>query len=201
MAPGAVSDGYLTAGNAYDGYMYVFGKGQSATTVSAPQTQITSGQNAIISGTVLDQSPAQQGTPCVSKDSMSGMMEYIHMQHQMPADVTGVPVSIDATDPNGNYVHIGDATSDASGTYSYVWTPTMSGNYKITATFMGDDSYGSSWAETSATVVNAPAVSTPAPSTINFDAINNNVTTTIIGGVVAIVAVVLIIGLLILRKK
>jgi hypothetical protein len=200
MQPGAISDGYLTAGNSYDGYMYVFGKGNSATTVSAPQTQITAGTSVIISGTVLDQSPGQPGTPCVSKDSMAGMMEYIHMQHQMPADVTGVPVSIDAVDPKGNYVHIGDAVSDASGTFSYVWSPTVEGNYKITATFMGDDSYGSSWAETHATVVNAPAAS-PTPSPISFDSINSNVTTTIVAGVVAIIAVILIIGLLILRKK
>jgi hypothetical protein len=201
MQPGAISDGYLTAGNAYDGYMYVFGKGQSATTVSAPQTQITTGTNAIISGTVLDQSPGQLGTPCVSADSMSGMMEYIHMQHQMPADVTGVPVSIDATDPNGNYVHIGDAVSDASGTYSYVWSPTMAGNYKITATFMGDDSYGSSWGETHATVVNAEVAPSTSPSPISFDSVNSNITNTVIAGVVAIIAVIVIFGLLILRKK
>ncbi len=200
MQPGAISDGYLTAGNAYDGYMYVFGKGQSATTVSAPQTQITTETNVIISGTVLDQSPGQPGTPCVSKESMTGMMEYIHMQHQMPADVIGVPVSIDAVDPNGNSVHLGDAVSDASGTFSYVWTPTVEGNYKITATFMGDDSYGSSWAETHATVVNAPATS-PSPSQVNFDSVNSNITTTIIAGVVAIIITVLLVGLLILRKK
>jgi hypothetical protein len=200
MQPGAVSDGYLTAGNSYDGYMYVFGKGQSATTVSAPQTQITAGTNAIISGTVLDQSPGQPGTPCVSKESMTGMMEYIHMQHQIPADVTGVPVSIDAVDPNGNYVHLGDAVSDASGTFAYVWSPTTQGNYKITATFMGDESYGSSWGETYATVVNAPAA-TPSSSPISLDSINSNVTTTIIAGVAAVIITVILVGLLILRKK
>ena len=37
MTPGGIADGYLTASNSYDGYMYVFGKGQSATTISAPQ--------------------------------------------------------------------------------------------------------------------------------------------------------------------
>ncbi len=200
MQPGAISDGYLTAGNAYDGYMYVFGKGQSATTVSAPQIQITSGTKAIISGTVLDQSPGQPGTACVSKESMTGMMEYIHMQHEMPANVIGIPVSIDAVDPNGNYIHIGDAVSDASGTYSYTWTPTNAGDYTITATFMGDESYGSSWAETHTTVVEAPAA-TSSPSPISFESINNNITTTMILGVVAIIAVILIIGLLILRKK
>jgi hypothetical protein len=200
MQPGAISDGYLTAGKAYDGYMYVFGKGPSATTVSAPQTQITAETKVIISGTVLDQSPGQPGTPCVSKESMTEMMEYIHMQHQMPANVIGVPVSIDAVDPNGNYVHIGDAVSDASGTFSYTWTPTIAGDYTITATFMGDDSYGSSWAETHATVVNAPAAS-PSPSQINVDSINSNLTTTIIAGVVAIIITVILVGLLILRKK
>jgi len=35
MSPGAIADGYLTASNSYDGYTYVFGKGQSATTISA----------------------------------------------------------------------------------------------------------------------------------------------------------------------
>jgi len=200
MQPGAVSDGYLTAGNAYDGYMYVFGKGQSATTVSAPQTQITAGTKVIISGTVLDQSPGQPGTACVSKESMTEWMEYLHMQHQMPADVKGVPVTIDAVDPTGEYVHLGDSVSDASGTFSFVWTPTMEGTYMITATFMGDDSYGSSWSETHATVVNAPAAS-PSPSSISFDSINSNITTTITVGVAAIIITVILVGLLILKKK
>ncbi len=200
MQPGAISDGYLTAGNAYDGYMYVFGKGQSATTVSAPQTQITAGTKTIISGTVLDQSLGQPDTACVSKESMTGWMEYLHMQHQMPANVIGVPVSIDAVDPNGNYVHIGDAVSDASGTFSFTWTPTNAGDYTITATFMGDESYGSSWAETHTTVVNAPEA-TPSTSPISLDSINSNLTTTVIAGVVAIIITVLLVGLLILRKK
>jgi hypothetical protein len=200
MQPGAISDGYLTAANAYDGCMYVFGKGKSATTVSAPQTQITAGTKAIISGTILDQSPGQSGAACVSKESMTEWMEYLHMQHQMPANVIGVPVSIDAVDPNGNYIHIGDAVSDASGTFSYTWTPANAGDYTITATFMGDDSYGSSWAETHATVVEAPAAS-PTSSPTNFDSINSNVTTTIIAGVIAIIITVVLVGLLIMRKK
>jgi hypothetical protein len=200
MQPGAISDGYLTAANAYDGCMYVFGKGKSATTVSAPQTQITAETKAIISGTVLDQSPGQSGAACVSKESMTEWMEYLHMQHQMPANVIGVPVSIDAVDPNGNYIHIGDAVSDASGTFSYTWTPANAGDYTITATFMGDDSYGSSWAETHATVVEAPAA-TPTSSPTNFDSINSNVTTMIIAGVVAIIITVVLVCLLILRKR
>ena len=101
--------------------MYVFGKGQSATTVSAPQTAITAGTSSVITGTVLDQSPAQPGKAAVSDDSMGAYMEYLHMQQ--PIDrmyhnitITGVPVSIDTVDPNGNSMHIATVTSDVSGT-------------------------------------------------------------------------------------
>ena len=112
----------------------------------------------------MDMSPAQPNTPCISKESMSVWMEHIHMQNPIPANVTGVPVSIDAIDPNGNYIHIADVTSDMSGTYSFLWTPDIAGKYTVTATFMGDDSYGSSYAETAVGVVQA--------STGNSD--NNN---------------------------
>src|SRR3972149_214650 len=101
--------------------MYVFGKGLSKTTVEAPLTAITQGQSIVIKGTVMDQSPAQPNTPCVSKESMSVWMEHLHMQNPIPADVTGVPVSIDVVDPSGHAVRIADVTSDMSGTFSYLW--------------------------------------------------------------------------------
>ena len=206
MTPGAVADGYLTASNAYDGCMYVFGKGQSTTTISAPQTQITSGTKAVISGTVLDQSPAQLGKACVSDSSMATYMEYLHMQ--MPiggiynnVTITGVPVSIDAVDPNGNPVHIGDTTSDVSGTFAYTWAPTIPGDYQITATFIGSNSYGSSWAQTHATVVDSQA--TTAPTTIEkvIGTTNDTLFTALIAGIIAIIIAIAIIGVLLLRKK
>lgn len=200
MTPGAIADGYITASNSYDGYTYVFGKGQSATTISVPQTAIPSGQSVIISGTVLDESPAQPGTPCVSKESMTAWMEYLHMQAQVPMDVIGVPVSIDAVDPNGNSIHIATVTTDMSGTFGYAWTPEITGEYKITATFAGDDSYGSSWAQTYATVTEASEAPVT-PTAISFDAINSTVTTTVIGGVIAIIIAIVLVGLLILRKR
>jgi len=205
MSPGAVADGYLTASNSYDGYMYVFGKGKSATTVSAPTLAVTSGQSAVITGTVLDQSPGQPGTPCVSEDSMATYMEYLHMQSPIDGlyhnvTVTGVPVSIDAVDPNGNSVHIATVTSDVSGTFGYTWTPTLAGQYTITATFVGDDSYGSSWAQTYATVTQAPAA-TPTATPISFDVVNNSMTTMVLGGVVAIIVAIAIATVLILRKR
>jgi hypothetical protein len=199
MGPGGVIDGYLIAGNYYDGYQYVFGKGKSATTVSAPQTAITEGQSVIISGTVLDQSPAQPGTPCVSADSMGDWMAYLHMQHSYPASVTGVPISIDAVDPNNNLVHIATVTSDASGTFGYTWAPPITGDYKITATFAGDDSYGSSWAQTYASVVKAPAT----PETPTQAPIPDYTMTIIYAAIAIIIAVVIAVAvaILLLRKR
>jgi hypothetical protein len=160
-AAGAIADGYLTYDNKYDGYMYVFGKGQSATTIQAPLTAITEGQSVVLTGTVLDQSPGQPGTPCVSAASMTQWMEYLHMQKPIPTNVTGVPVSIDTLDPNGNLVHIATVTSDITGSYNYLWQPQVPGKYTVTATFTGDDSYGSSYAETAIGVVGASPTQTP----------------------------------------
>ena len=206
MTPGAIADGYLTASNSYDGYMYVFGKGQSATTVSAPQTAITAGTPAIISGTVLDQSPAQKGKACVSEASMTTYMEYIHMQQPIDGlwhniTVTGVPVSIDAVDPNGNSMHIGTATSDVSGIFAYTWTPAIAGNYKIMATFIGSNSYGSSYGETAATVVNAPAItSTATPNQATAATTSDVMTFSLIGAIIVIIALAIVAVLLLKRK-
>ena len=194
---GAASDGYLTVSNSYDGYMYVYGKGKSATTVSAPQTAITSGQNVIISGTVLDQSPAQPGTACVSKQSMTQWMEYLHMQHAIPSDVIGVPISIDAIDPNGNTVNIATVKSDISGTFAYTWAPELVGQYTVTASFAGDESYGSSWAETHVGVVQAP-ITTPIPTATSLTMPPFELYT--IGSAVAVI-IAIAIAVLLLRKR
>ncbi len=224
-AAGAVADGYLTFDDRYDGYMYVFGKGTSATTISAPQTQITSGTSVILSGKVLDNSPgivaaatASVGAEapmknlrgidevaCVSVDSMSTYMEYLYGQEPLDGlyhniTVTGIPVSIDAIDPNENYVHIGDPTSGYTGSYSFSWKPTVAADYTITATFAGDDSYGSSWAETFATVADAPQATQTTTSNVNVDSINSTTTTTMIAGVIAIILAVAVATVLILRK-
>jgi hypothetical protein len=193
-----IADGYLVGGNSFDGYTYGFGKGLSKTTIEAPMTAATLGQSIVIKGTVLDQSTAQPDTPCISEQSMNEWMNYLHMQTTIPANVVGVPVSIDAIDPNGNAVHIADVTSDMSGTYGYTWTPEISGDYKVTATFGGSGAYGSSWAQTFVSVVNAPAVTatptttaalTMPPFEVYFAA-----------STIAIIIAVAIIGLLILRK-
>ncbi len=201
MTPGVVADGYITATSYYDAHLYVFGKGISQTTVTAPQTQITSGTNAVISGTVLDQSPGQPGTPCVSKDSMAEWMAYLHLDGPCPTNIGGVPVSIDAVDPNNNFVHLGETVSDESGTFAFVWTPEMAGDYKISATFVGDDSYGSSYANTYVTVADAAAPTPTASQNSSTNDIVGALSTYLIGVAIAIIIAVAIVGMLILRKK
>jgi hypothetical protein len=201
LQAGASADGYLTTQSNYDGTMYVLGKSKSSTTISAPQTAIAKGGSVVITGSVLDQAPASAGTPCVSDESMSTWMDYLHFQ--MPIDgiyhnitITGVPVSIDAVDPNGNFVHIADVTSSMSGSYSYVWEPEMVGKYTITATFMGSNAYGSSYAETAVGVVEAPVTSTPESTTVTMPPFELYIA----GSTIAIIAVILL-AVLLLRKR
>ena len=89
-----------------------------------------------------------KGTPAISDASMDEWMEYMYHQRPMPTNATGVNVSLDTVDPNGNLVHIGDVTSDLTGAYGYVWKPEVPGTYKIIATFAGSAAYGSSFAQT-----------------------------------------------------
>jgi outer membrane protein assembly factor BamB len=167
MIPQAVADGYLVATNEYDGYMYVFGQGKSATTVTGPDTNVPKGTPVLIQGTVLDQSPAQPGTPCVSKDSMSTQMEYLHLQFPLAGiwgneTITGVPVYLTAIDEDDNVYDLGMVTSNGYyGTFGAEWTPPEEGLYEIIASFNGDDSYGSSAASTFVSVGPAPAEPQP----------------------------------------
>ncbi|MFC1487407.1 hypothetical protein ACFLRN_06965 [Thermoproteota archaeon] len=140
----AIADGYLPMQSS-DGYMYTFGKGMSATTVSTPDSSVPVGTEILIKGTVLDQSPAQPGTPCVNTDSVAAWMEKVHLQRDLPEGLVGVPVMISAVDEDGTVTNLGTATSSAySGAFGYSWTPLEEGTYEIRASFAGDASYGSS---------------------------------------------------------
>jgi hypothetical protein len=185
--------------------------GQSSTTVQAPLNQITTGQSVTIAGTVLDQSPftsnaapyAPGTVPAVSDASMGDFMAYLFQQSPCPTNLTGVPVSIDAVDPNGNPVHIATATSvGSSGAFGATWTPTIPGQYTITATFAGTDSYGYSTATTFATVTQASASPTPAPTTTQAAAVTmGDFAIYLIAAVIAIIIAIAVVGALILRKR
>jgi hypothetical protein len=131
---------------------------------------------------------------------MSAWMNHLYAQQSIPAYVTGVPVSIDAIDPNGNPVHIGDTATDVSGTFGFTWHPTMSGDYKISATFMGSNSYGSSFAQTYSTVVDAPtatATTTQAPQSSQQQSMELYFAISTI----AIILAIVVVGLILLKKQ
>jgi hypothetical protein len=136
-----VAEDSLFANNEYDGYSYCFRKGETATTVSVQNDVYAKGESVLIKGTVLDLSPAQEGTGAISDASMTAWMEYLHMQQPMPMDATGVTVSINAIAPDGQYVHIGTTTSNTDGKYALLFTPDLEGSYEIVATFEGSGSY------------------------------------------------------------
>ncbi len=158
--------GIMTVINAYDNQIYGYGKGPSATTVTAPSVGVTTSTPVTITGNVMDISAGSQqqavaanfpkGLPCVSDASMSQWMESVYMQQPMPTNITGVPVTISVTDSNGNFYNIGTATSNSNGFYSLNWTPQVSGNYTVTAVFSGTQSYYGSTAS-AAFYANAPS--------------------------------------------
>ncbi len=201
---GPITDGYISLLSG-DGYQYVFGKGKSKTTVDSPDTAVPLGTTVLVKGTITDLSSAQPNTPCVSKDSMSTQMEYLHKQ--MPIDgiwhnetITGVPVALTAIASDGSSVDLGTVTSDGYyGTFEKAWKPPNEGTYKIIASFAGDDSYGSSSAAT-ALAVGPATESIKIPEQI----VPPDYTMTIVYAAIAIivaVAIAVTINIVVLKKR
>jgi outer membrane protein assembly factor BamB len=162
-----ISSGVMWYYNTYDGQLYTFGKGETATTIAASPKVIGSGTSVVIEGTVMDQSPASPNTPALSDADMSAYMEYLHTQNQrFPTNAKGVTVHLQAVRSDGTMVDITHVTSDTLGHYEYLWTPTDKGTYKIIATFEGSESYYASSAECALGVVAASVtpIVTPTPT-------------------------------------
>ncbi len=174
MAPIAIADGYMAFANAYDGQVYVVGKGPSNTNVNIQTNVIPQGNNVLIQGSVMDISAGttqkQQaadfpnGVPAVSDASQTGWMQYVYQQGPCPTNVTGVTVTLTTIDPNGNSFVIGTTTTDANGMFAKAYTPDVPGTYTVIATFAGSNSYWQSSSETAFNVMAAPDI-TPAPTT------------------------------------
>ncbi len=206
----AMADGYSTWFNGYSNQIYVVGRGPSQVTVQAPQTAIEAGTGVVIQGTVTDiaagttqnQQAADfpNGVPVSSDASMADWMGYVYQQKPFPTDFKGVPVSIDAVDPNGNTIHIGDATTNANGLYHYTWTPpNVSGDYTVYASFAGTNGYWPSNAVTSMNVAgeHPTASPSPVPPATMTD-------TYILSAAIAIIIVIVIIGailMMMLRRR
>ncbi len=196
--PLSIGDGYLAFPNGADGRTYIIGKGQSKTTVTAPQADVRVGETITITGTVTDQSPAQLGTPTISDQDQGRWMEYIHMNGERPQNATGVQVIIEVLDSNSNRYQIGTATSDIDGSFGLAWQPTIPGKYQIIASFKGSASYGSSEATTYFTASDAVSA-TPQPATPVSMA-----DTYFVPAVAGIIATIIVVGAvmtLILRKR
>jgi hypothetical protein len=196
----AVADGYYVWFNMNDQRVYCIGPGPSATTVAVSPSVTTHGSSVLITGTVTDQSPNTdlKGTAAISDADQGTWMNYmITKTIAAPTDVTGVEVTLDAIDPNNNFVHIGTATSDISGTFSYLWTPDVPGKYTVIATFAGSASYGSSFAETAVGISEAP--SSPTPTTVTTQ--ESPTLTYVLAAVIVLIILAVVVIVLQLRRK
>jgi outer membrane protein assembly factor BamB len=206
---GIIGDSIIATMDTYDENIYAIGKGPTAMTVTAPDIAAPFGTPIVIKGTVMDVSPGTlqddviyrfpNGVAAVSDGNMSDWMLYVYKQFQQPSNTIGVPVSIDAMDKNNNYIHIGDATTDASGSFSLMYTPTDSGKYTVYATFAGSKAYYGSYAQAALGVQEepAPVVVEPEPPSI----VEQYFVPAVAGIVIAIIAVGIVLAVLTLRKR
>ena len=171
---------------------------------------VQSGNSVMIKGTVTDVSPGTQlaerayrfpnGVPAVSDESQSAWMEYVYMQKPRPTNATGVTVTLNVIDANGNQRDIGTTTANADGFYSFNWKPDIDGKFTVTATFAGSESYWPSHASTAFNV--DPAAPTATPQPVHEQPVSEQYfVPAVIGIIVAIAIVGAILALLLLRKR
>jgi hypothetical protein len=214
-----IAYGKLVTLNAYDNMLYCFGKGPSTMTIAAPSIGVTTSTPITITGTIMDASPGTRdivsptqtetkqnevalrfpsGLPCVSDESQSLFMEYVYQQQPLYNNMTGVPITISVIDSNNNFRDIGTTTSESTGTYAFTWTPDISGDYRVIATFAGSNSYYPSSADTHFFAGETPTHE-PVVTPISNAATPADLLTYLAAGVIAIIIAIAIVGLLIIR--
>ncbi len=206
----AIADGFATFYNGYDNQIYSVGRGPSTTTVTAPNVGVPEGTPIVIKGTVMDISAGTnqdqqaadfpKGVPVASDASMKDWMGYVYQQKPLPNNFTGVPVTINVLDSNGNYRTIGTATTDETGTYSLTWTPDIPGDFTVIANFQGTNGYWPSSTEDRFTVMQAPA-STAGPTSAPASTSDQYILPGIIATIITIIVVGIMLALLMLRKR
>jgi len=201
----AIADGYAVGLDTMDMQIYSYGKGQTATTVTASPKVTTQGSVVLIEGTVTDQSPGAKDTPAISDNDMTEWMLYLYKQQTMPSNAQGVNVKLSVFDPNKNTYVIGTATSNINGNYAFAWTPPVPGVYTITATFEGSGSYFASTEDTHIAVstsggsVPSPSGS-PSPSEAPSPG-SGALPTTYIAIAAAVIVIVAVAAALVLRRR
>ena len=206
---GIIGDSIIATMDTYDQRVYAIGKGPTQTTMMVSPKVSVEGSSVLVEGSVLDVSPGlntaaltarfPNGVAAVSDDSQSPWMLYVWKQFSRPADVTGVPVTIDVLDANGNYRNIGTTTSDASGAFSFAWQPDIPGKYTVYVTFAGSAAYYPSYTQ-SAFVVDSAPDATAQPTAKPDSAADLYFVPATIGLLIAIIVVGLL-TILVLRKR
>ena len=206
---GVIGDSIIATMDTYDQRVYAIGKGPTDISLTVSPVVSTLNSGVQIQGSVTDISSGlsdeaitarfPQGVPAVSDDSQSEWMLFVWKQFEHPTNITGVPVSIDVVDSNGNYRHIGTTTSDGSGHYSLPWTPDILGGYTVIATFEGSKAYYGAHTETSINVASAPS-----PTATSTSPGTSMVEQWFFPSIIALFIVVIIIGIvlaLLIRRK
>jgi outer membrane protein assembly factor BamB len=206
-----IADGRIVVVDLFDAEIYCYGKGPSATTVTASPEISVNGDGVMIKGTVTDQSPSGRhneagsldfslkGTPAIADSSMDAWMEYMFHQRPMPQDAKGVEVVLETLDPNGNFYEIGNVTTDLTGNYAFPFTPDVPGMYTIIASFKGSAAYGSSFAQTYINVEEMPQA-TPTPTPPPEPPTGMYILGSTIGIIIAIAVVGLVVVLMLRRR-
>jgi hypothetical protein len=207
---GVIGDSIIATMDTYDQRVYAIGKGPSQTTVSIQDDTVSLGDSVLFKGTVTDVSPGTNtdalklrfpnGVPAVADEFQSDWMLYVYKQFTPPSDASGVAVSINVLDSNGNFREVGTTTSDSNGFYSVQWTPDIPGKYTVYATFGGSNAYYGSFGETSFAVGEAHPTAVPTAAPQTGLATTTDLLLYVAVGVIAIIIAIAVATVLILRK-
>jgi hypothetical protein len=144
----SVAYGYLTATDIENHVQYCIGKGKTETSITGPAVSVAKGTAVLLTGSVLDMSPASPNTPAISDTDMSEWMDYMHGQNATlinnPPEPNGVPIKLEYKQADGSWKDIDEVISDSHGNFGFEWTPPDEGTFEVRAMLQGSESYWSS---------------------------------------------------------
>ena len=130
---------------------------------------------------------------------MSEWMMYVYKTEQMPAMPMGVTVYLEAIEPDGAYLYIGETTTDMYGNYGMEFTPAKEGKYMIMASFKESSAYYGS--TDTAYLAVGPQVTASGPITPEPTHGTPIITTEVAIILIAAIAAIVIIAFLVMRKR